>query len=300
MGHHLNYNGLMAFIFVILGTLMWSLDTLIRYPLMAHLQADTIVFIEHLFLTIYFTPLLFIHKFDFKKLSAKSVFAFCFIGMIGSAISTIAFTKAFSLINPSLVILLQKLQPLIAVSLSAILLNEKITKKFFIYAPIAFLGALLISYNDIAPALQSHESGPIWGYILTLIAVVGWGAATVFGKQLSHDFSATEIMAGRFIFGFIFLLAFCGSQKTLPSSNISLDLYLKILGMVVISGLVGLYLYYRGLKNLPAHVTSIAEMFFPLSAITINWIFLGKSLEALQIVGGLIIIAASFFLQEKD
>ena len=35
----------MGFLFVILGTLMWSLDTLIRYPLLATLRPDTMVFV---------------------------------------------------------------------------------------------------------------------------------------------------------------------------------------------------------------------------------------------------------------
>jgi drug/metabolite transporter (DMT)-like permease len=290
----------MAFLYIVLGTLMWSLDTLIRYPLLAALPADTMVFIEHLFLFIYFVPLLFLYKFDFKKLSTKSLFSFFVIGVIGSAASTIAFTKAFSLINPSLVILLQKLQPFIAVGLSSLLLKEKIKPAFFICGLTSLLGVFLLSYSDIAPVFQgSIKSGVYLGYLLTLFAVIGWGASTVLGKSLSDsNFTESEIMAGRFIFGFLFLIVFCFSQNSLPQADITLEVYLKILAMVVISGLIGMYLFYKGLKKIPAHMAAMAELFFPLFAVTINWIFLGKSLHPIQIIGALILVGSSVLLQK--
>jgi drug/metabolite transporter (DMT)-like permease len=289
----------MGFFYIVLGTLMWSLDTLIRYPLLATVRPDTMVFIEHLFLFAYFVPLLFIHKFDFKKLSLKAGVSFFVIGVIGSAASTLAFTKAFSLVNPSLVILLQKLQPFVAVCLTSIRRKEKIGKSFFICGVPAFLGAFLISYSDIEPAFRSGaDSGVFLGYALTLFAVAGWGASTTFGKWLSSNrFSESEIMAGRFIFGFLFLLIFCLNQKALPGSTVSLEAYIKILIMVIISGLIGMYFYYKGLKSVPAHIAAIAELFFPLTAVTINWIFLGKSLTGLQMLGALLLIGASLLLQ---
>jgi drug/metabolite transporter (DMT)-like permease len=60
-----------------------------------------------------------------------------------------------------------------------------------------------------------------------------------------------------------------------------------------------MYLYYKGLKKITAHMGSIAELFFPFSAVTINWIFLGKALQPIQITGALILIVASILLQRS-
>ncbi|MGZ3691663.1 MAG: DMT family transporter [Pseudobdellovibrio sp.] len=291
----------MGFIYIILGTLMWSVDTLVRYPLLNFMQADTIVFIEHCFLVLYLVPLLFINKFQFHRLNTRALFSFFIIGVIGSAVSTLAFTKAFTLINPSLVILLQKLQPLVAISLSALILKEKINPKFYIYAPLAFIGAFLVSYPDIAPLFQNTENtGVVIGYVLTLLAVVGWGASTVFGKALARqEFNETEIMTGRFVFGFLFLSAYSTSFGALPTTSITIEIYLKILVMVLLSGLFGMYLYYKGLKLISAHSSAIAELFFPLTAVVINWVFLNKTLSAVQIFGGALLIVASVLLQRQ-
>ena len=71
----------MAFLFIILGTLMWSIDTLIRYPLLGQVSASTIVLLEHSFLVIYFIPFLFMTKFNLKRLSKNHLLAFAVIGL---------------------------------------------------------------------------------------------------------------------------------------------------------------------------------------------------------------------------
>jgi drug/metabolite transporter (DMT)-like permease len=290
----------MGFIFIVLGTLMWSIDTLIRYPLLASVQTSTLVFTEHAVLIAIFGAIILIKKNSLsgfrKKLNATSISAFLVIGVIGSAVSTLAFTKAFYLINPSLVILLQKLQPIVVIFLSSYLLKENIKNSFYFYFVLALTGVLLISYPDLASLDISNATS--FGYLLTLLAVGGWGASTVFGKKLSlMNFNENEILIGRFSLGFLFLLVYCLSNNTLPSSQLSSDVYLKILGMVLISGLIGMSLYYKGLKLVPAHIGSIAELFFPLSAVVINWIFLGKALQPIQIVGACILTAASVAIQ---
>lgn len=69
--------------------------------------------------------------------------------------------------------------------------------------------------------------------------------------------------------------------------------------MVIISGALAMWFYYQGLKRLSAKTTAIAEMFFPFFAIIVNWIFLGKQLTELQLLGGGILIFGSFVIQLK-
>ena len=281
---------------------MWSLDTLIRYPLLSSLLPETIVFAEHLILTIAFLPIVLFAKKSIGTFKASALFSFFVVGVVGSAISTLAFTTAFSLINPSLVILLQKLQPILVIFLSSAILKEKINRRFYMLALVAMAGGLMVSFPDLAPLLESGETeqGVMLGYFLTLLAVAGWASATVFGKRLStQGFTESQIMSGRFLFGFVALLFYCLAHQTLPTFAMGLETFLKIIAMVLLSGFLGMYLYYKGLKLLSAHSASIAEMFFPVSAIVINWIFLGKSLQPVQVVGAVILIGASVGLQRK-
>lgn len=299
---------MIGILLVILAGLLWAVDTLIRYPLLfGGISAERIVFTEHLFLSLIFIPLLWKNRGPIWNTRISSFVYFMFIGVFGSAIGTLAFTKAFTLINPSLVILLQKLQPVISFSLAGIILKEKIKKEFLIWAAFAVIGGLLISSPDIFPDPAHFEfnlhfltQGAVMGYILTMVAVVSWGASTVFGKKLTADgYNEIQIMGGRFLFGFLFLIFYLYANR----ANVLFDwrpiIWGKILLMVILSGLLGMYFYYRGLKKISAHVCAIAEMFFPLSAVTINWIFLGQKLTPVQMVGAGLLTLGSAVIQLK-
>jgi drug/metabolite transporter (DMT)-like permease len=238
-----------------------------------------------------------------KVITKKDLIHFGIIGGLGSALATLAFTKAFSLLNPSLVILLQKFQPLIAILLAYKILKEPLKKEFIGWALLCLIGGVLISYNDIIRGVYVLLRGEdllkgsaLLGYALTFTAVFGWGASTVFGKELvNKGYKETEVMAGRFLAGFLFLLpALAGEDAPIIKQG---AIWGKILMMVILSGFLGMGAYYLGLKRIPARLAALAEMFFPFCAIAINWIFLDAKLTFLQILGGFLLLAGSTVLQ---
>ena len=115
-----------------------------------------------------------------------------------------------------------------------------------------------------------------------MIAVVGWGAAVVFGKKLSLlGYHEKEIMAGRFSFGFISLAPLLFWMPVSLGSDVSI--WGRLTLMVLLSGIVAMYLYYHGLKTVSARLCALAEMFFPFFAVIVNWVFLDASLDIIQI-----------------
>ncbi|EQC43791.1 DMT family transporter [Bacteriovorax sp. Seq25_V] len=293
-------------IFILIASLLWAIDTLVRYPLLfkGH-SAELIVFGEHLFLVLFLLPIILKSRKKFLSTKVSNIFYFFVIGGLGSAIGTLTFTKAFFLVNPSLVILLQKLQPVIAIALSALILKERMKPKFFLWAIVALIGGVMISYQDLAPGVKlivegqaDFTSNSLKGYSLALIAVISWGAATVFGKVLSKQgFDEKEIMSGRFLMGLICLLPFLLTFNI--DLNFSAIFWGKVFFLAFISGAVGMYFYYRGLKLIPAHLCTLAEMFFPFFAVIVNWIFLGKELSMLQITGASLLLLSSTVIQLK-
>lgn len=292
---------------VILACALWALDTLIRYPLIGDgISATSIVFYEHLILSAVFLTVFFK---SFKKniQAKKSHFLYFFgIGAIGSALATLAFTKAFVFLNPSLVILLQKFQPVVAIALASWVLGEKINKQFVIWASICILGAALISYEDIVNLARSPKSlseilfhpGAAQGYALTIFSIVGWGAATVFGKKLAVDgYTNEQIMSGRFLMGMLALLPFAMMEPQIFDHQV--EVYGKISLMVFISGLLAMYIFYQGLRKVSARSCSLAEMFFPFMAVIVNWIFLDATLTFAQLAGGAVLLLGSIVIQVK-
>ena len=292
---------------VILACLFWGVDTLIRYPLVERgINPITIVFYEHCILALIFSSGLILKIKRLGELKLIDVLSFVIIGGVGSAIATVAFTESFRYLNPSLVIILQKLQPLVVILLAALILKEEIQKQFLIWAGVCLVGGFLVSSPDIERfyALMASDFSAVTsdvalkGYGLVAISILGWGATTVFGKRLSlAGFDTKDIMSGRFMTGLLVLIPFVQWDKSLilPQGQ---DFF-KILIMVIISGALAMWLYYQGLKRLSAKTTAIAEMFFPFFAIIMNWIFLGKQLTELQLLGGAILIFGSLVIQLK-
>jgi drug/metabolite transporter (DMT)-like permease len=296
-----------GFLFIILACAFWALDTLIRYPLMqGGVNAVTLVFYEHLLLTVIFSVVFFKSLKKVWEAKTSHYFYFFMVGGIGSALATVAFSRAFMFLNPSLVILLQKFQPLVVILLARIVLKEQIKKAFIFWAFVCLLGALLISSEDILKLNIGSKSfietltapGAIQGYVLVLFSILGWGGATVYGKKLGlAGYSDEQIMAGRFIIGFLCLLPFTFSSSDLFSHSI--EVYGKISLMVLVSGILAMYLFYQGLRKVSARACSLAEMFFPFMAVLVNWLFLNASLTPLQLLGGGVLLLGSVVIQIK-
>lgn len=292
---------------VILASLFWGMDSLIRYPLVERgINPVTIVFYEHCILSLIFSLGLIPQIKRLGEIKLVDLLSFFIVGGIGSAVATVAFTESFQFLNPSLVILLQKLQPIVVILLASIVLKEEIQKPFLIWTVVCLIGGLLVSSPDIERFYQLividmnavTSDVALKGYGLVGVSVLGWGAATVFGKRLSMaGFEPKSIMAGRFFTGLLMLVPFVQWDRSmiLPQGS---D-YLKILVMVIISGALAMWFYYQGLKRLSAKTTAIAEMFFPFFAIIVNWVFLGKQLTELQLIGGAILILGSLVIQLK-
>lgn len=295
-----------GYLLILIACMLWSIDPLVRYPLLGTgISATTVVFFEHLYLVIIFAPAFWMAKRKLLKLKFSDLISFVIIGGLGSGLGTLAFTKAFSILNPSLVILLQKFQPILAIVLANLVLKESLGKEFILWAIVSFVGGLLIVLPDVRPLVISYQENGlasllsqdlVIGYLLTFVPVFAWGASTVFGKRLHGEkFSASEIMAGRYYMAIIFLLPFFvnGSVQT----DLSLKAWGSILFMAVNTGLISMYIYYQGLKRISAKLCTLLEMFFPLFSVMVNWIVLEKTLLPIQIIGGLILLLGSTIIQ---
>jgi drug/metabolite transporter (DMT)-like permease len=292
-------------IFIFFACLLWAADTLIRYPLLfGGSCAQQIVFFEHLILVAVIVGFFVSQRRKLTFLRRRTIVPFIIVGIFGSALGTLAFTQAFYLANPTVVILLQKLQPIVAVTLAALILKENINPRFFLWLGMALLGSILLIWPDLKGLLSSLQQGSIqesanalWGYGLALFAVLSWGAATVYGKKLSSQgINSIDLMAGRFGFGLLGMLPFAMMTPTLVST-IEIRTLQKILVLAAMSGLIGMYSYYQGLKRIPAHWATLAEMFFPVAAILINWLFLNVGITPVQLVGAVTLVTASTMVQ---
>ena len=82
-------------------------------------------------------------------------------------------------------------------------------------------------------------------------------------------------------------------------SHISYEQWKILLLIVISTGTIALFIYYYGLKNLPASHTTLFELFWPLSAVIIDWIIMGNPLSISQLSGAVILLASMTILTQE-
>src|ERR1700676_2955534 len=123
--------GRVGLLWVAAGACLWGTDTVFRRPLTFHLNSVTIVFLEHLILSLVLLPLLWTRRSEWAKLSGRKWIAVIGIAWGGSALATVLFTESVRTGNPSTAVLLQKSQPMFAGLLAGMFLSEPLGIRFF-------------------------------------------------------------------------------------------------------------------------------------------------------------------------
>ena len=281
---------------VTIAALLWAVDAPFRKYLTGGLSSTTIVLMEHLVIAVLVLVFLWRYLPELKNLNKKDWLAVLFIGFGGSALATVFFTQSFHYVNPSVSILLQKVQTLFAILLAVIVLKEKLSSKFWLWAIIAIIGAYLVSFPNLKPQLFPGETfNPnTLGVIFALLAAFFWGGSTVFGRLLLGKISFQAMTAVRFLSALIFLLmmqTYYGRLDEVSQASQKDWLFVGIIA--ILAGFVSLFIYYKGLRNTKASIATLCELAFPFSAVIVNWIFIPDSaLSAMQIFGGLILLGA--------
>jgi len=267
-----------------------STDLFFRIPVIAKLPVPTIVFWEHFITSLILFPFVFKFRKQFSKVPSKDWLLFIMIGAGASALGILFFTKAFFYLNPALVILLQKLQPLVTIVFGVIILKEKINKGFVKWAILAVVASYFITFSTANP-FSGHWKQLGIGVFYTLLAVFFWGSGTVWGKMLLNKYDKNFVLLNRFLIGTIFTfflsLMFYGGVGL---GTLNKELLLNLGYMAIVPGFLATGFFYYGLNHVKASVASILEMVFPLSSVVIMWVFFDRPLDNVQLISSIILI----------
>jgi len=284
-----------AILLVALGASLWGTDTVLRRPLAGAVSSLPLVFYEHLVLSAILLPVCVATRDQWRRLRPAEWAALLGIAWGGSALGTLCFTQAVTLGNPTTAVLLQKLQPLFAVLLAAVLLGERLRRRHWFYLAVAMASVYLVSFGDrglLLPfRLLPSPDGPAHGTaaLFAVAAAMLWGASTVLGRYLAPRLSFAALTALRIVAALPLLLVLVVGRGPLQLPALDARQFASLLWLALVPGLAALLLYYRGLRSTPASLAAIAELCFPATATLLNWIFLDSRITALQVAGFLLL-----------
>lgn len=265
---------------------LWGADGLLRQPLAGQLPAATIVFWEHLLIVAVLVPFLPSALRAFRSATPKERAALILIGAGASAVATALFTRAFQLGDPVTPLVLQKLQPVIAVAAAALLLGERVRSRYWLFAVPALIGAWLMAFPDPLSAAPRAAAAALLG----VAAAALWAVGTVLGRMVSVRMPSRDVTVLRFAIGLpasaIVLVSQGAPVAVTPAQLAPLAL------LALIPGLLGLALYYVGLRSTAAARATLAELAFPVTATLIGVGLLGTELSPTQWLGLVVVVVS--------
>lgn len=271
---------------VAVAAALWGSDGLFRRGLALELPAATVVAWEHAIVVLLLIPFLARAWQAWRAMPSRDRVAVVVIGFGASAIATTLFTAAFRLGDPVTPLLLQKLQPLVAVAGAHVLLGERLTRRYWWFLAGGLAGAWLITFADPAGVTVPAAAAGA----LAAGAAILWALGTVLGRGLASQVGFTELTTLRFVFGLpaaAFVAIALDGPGALAISGRDVG---PLIALALVPGLAGLLLYYRGLRTTPASAATIAELTFPLTAIALGAVVFDATLSPTQWMGAALLI----------
>lgn len=280
-------------ILIIIAALLWAFDGLIRQHLYT-LPPITIIFFEHLIGLLILTP--FIYKYVLvSRPTRREWWLIVLVAGLSGLLGTLWFTTALGkvhYISISVVFLLQKLQPIFAISTAAIFLKEKFDTRYIKWALLAIVSAYFVTFANGHVNLDTGE-GTMIAALYALGAAFAWGSSTTFSKMLlgNVDFKVSTFY--RFLFTLILALPFVFLYGNTQAGDFAIPSTSQFgwLALIAVStGMLALLIYYKGLAKTPVHISTILELTFPFIAILLDFIVHGTVLALSQWVAAIVLV----------
>lgn len=290
---------------IMFAALLWSLDGTFIRPKFYTLPAGLIVFLEHALGFIVLSPFIFLSWSKIKLLKRNDWLAIGWVAFFGGALGTVMITKAFFAaiggeITFATVVLLQKLQPVFALLLARIILGEKLRKSFYGWAVVAIMAAYFLAFGktglDLGEINFWHSAA-----LYSVLAAFAFGSSTVFGKRLVNHLDFKSTAALRFGATTILMLIYALVTGDLFKIASVGALYWGYLVLIVFtSGAGAMFIYYFGLKRVTASASTILELFWPFSAVILDYFINQNILNSVQIISALVLVLAFFKIVARE
>ncbi|HYP49943.1 MAG TPA: EamA family transporter, partial [Pyrinomonadaceae bacterium] len=184
------------------------------------------------------------------------------------------------------------IQPFVVAILAYLLIGESLTRRKVLAAT---AGAIGVGMIVISPSASFDAVGLTAAFAATTAMAIGTVLTKRWGQPVTPlVFTSWQLVAG----GLILLpLAFLieGLPPTLSSINISGYLYLGLIG----TGLA-YAIWLRGVKHLNASTVTFLTLLSPISAMTIDFLVLDRTLTIIQIIGAVLVLGAIIAAQIKN
>lgn len=296
---------------IVLGSLLFATDTVFRERALKTLDPQAVGFLEHGIAFLCLLPWVFTKRrvevgqplrARSGKVSRVDLLLFFAIGLGGSALGNTLFTVAVEKIGGAGATLFTMLQPAFVLVFAWFFLKERFSSFFGPCAIWVVLNMVLLSYSQTArselPILEENPEA-LRGAAYAILATAIWGGSTVAGKKLLNRYPNSVVLIWRWAIAFVFLgvVVFVRGVPLPWDRIVQSDVLLPLLYLGVVAQTVAYWVYYVGLRHLPASLSTFIELLYPLVGMFLALGEKGQNVTPLQLFAALtLLIAISLLL----
>src|SRR6266571_765839 len=212
------------------------------------------------------------------------------LGAIAYVGESLAYFLALKMASAGLVALLLYIYPALVTALSAIFLKEHLTRVKIV--------ALFIALSGTALTLRISGGGSLMGILLGIAAAVDYAIYILLGSRIvrrSGPMASTTVIITSTAGVYVGIVAIHGT--TYPTTSTG---WIAIIAIALISTVLAFVTFFTGLKRIGPTTTSTLSTFEPIVAVVLAAIVLGETISPIQILGGILILAAVVLLATSD
>lgn len=230
-----------------------------------------------------------------KPLPWKAVPTVAMLGIIGIGLGQVAQTIGVNGTSASVGTILSATIPLFIVIFATYRLKQPITIIQICGVTTAFIGIVVVAFENTSPDITTTFSGPVWIQI-SAIAVAFY---YVWSVELTLKYGTVVVVTWSTFFGLLAMIPLAAWETyqapfTLTAVSLGAAAYL---GLIV--SVAGLFLWISILKNVPAPVAASIQYLQPVFGIIASAILFGDNI-GLQFLLGVSLILAGLALTMRN
>jgi len=278
-----------------LAAAFWGFDGVVLTPRLYNLNVAFVVFMLHALAFLIMNTFLFKEYKQIRNFSRSDFMTFFMIALFGGAIGTMAMVHALFLVNfekLTIVILLQKLQPVFAIALAVIFLGERMRRFYFIWASLAILAGYFLTFGTSLPNFDTGDN-TLEAALFSLLAAFSFGSSTVLSKKILGRYSFHTATFYRYGFTTVIMLFYVlVAGLYIEFEKITETNWIIFVIIAITTGSGAIFMYYYGLKKVRAVIATICELFFPVTAIILDYFINDQRLSWVQWISAFVMLFA--------
>ena len=284
---------LTAHISLLIANLIYALNFTIAKDVMPNF------ILPSAFILLRVTGALFLFSFSyfiffFQKIEPKDILRFAICGLFGVAINQLFFFEGLNLTTPINAAIVMTTNPILVMLLSFIIVKEAITFRKILGITLGFIGASILILSDGAIDLSSNNST---GNLFVFINATSYGLYLVIVKPLLNKYHPLTVLFYAFAFGLLFVLPFGLDDLTnVKWETIPVNIYLKMIFVVVCTTFIAYLLNSSALKTLTASTVSIYIYLQPILASLFAIFFGADFLDEKKIIATVLIFSGVYLV----